>query len=76
MSRPATEAHAPKKEAERRGEEDPDGQEQDRADEAVKKPRIVKPVVVAPPVKEAPPVMVEVIQGNSRSTVKFTEEGR
>jgi len=38
MSRPATEAHAPKKEAERRGEEDPDGQEQDRADEAVKNP--------------------------------------
>lgn len=39
-------------------------------------PRVVKPVVVVPVVKEAPPVMVEVIQGNSRSTVKFTEEGR
>jgi pilus assembly protein CpaB len=39
-------------------------------------PRVVKPVVVVPVVKEAPPVMVEVIQGNSRSTVKFSEEGR
>jgi len=39
-------------------------------------PRPVKPEVVAPPVKEAPPVLVEVIQGNSRSTVKFAEEGR
>jgi pilus assembly protein CpaB len=37
---------------------------------------VVKPVVVAPVVKEAPPVLVEVIQGNSRSTVKFAEEGR
>jgi len=36
----------------------------------------VKPVVLVPVVKEAPPVMVEVIQGNSRSTVKFAEEGR
>ncbi len=40
-----------------------------------RRPRAVKPVVVVPVVKEAPPVMVEVIQGNSRSTVKF-EEGR
>jgi len=39
-------------------------------------PRAVKPAVVVPVVKEAPPVMVEVIQGNSRSTVKFAEEGR
>ncbi len=39
-------------------------------------PRPVKPAVVAPPVKEAPPVLVEVIQGSSRSTVKFAEEGR
>ena len=39
-------------------------------------PRAVKPVVVVPVVKEAPPVQVEVIQGNSRSTVKFAEEGR
>ncbi len=37
-------------------------------------PKVVKPVVVAPPVKEAPPVMVEVIQGSTRNTVKFTEE--
>lgn len=37
---------------------------------------VVKPVVLAPPVKEAPVVQVEVIQGNSRSTVKFAEEGR
>ncbi len=39
-------------------------------------PREVKPVVVVPVVKEAPPVQVEVIQGNSRSTYKFAEEGR
>jgi type I restriction enzyme M protein len=38
MSRPTTEACAPKKEAERRDEEDPDGLDQDKADEAVKKP--------------------------------------
>ena len=46
------------------------------ADIGERRPRVVKPVVVVPVVKEAPPVMVEVIQGNSRSTVKFAEEGR
>ena len=46
-------------------------------DVAERRPRpVVKPAVVVPVVKEAPPVMVEVIQGNSRSTVKFSEEGR
>jgi pilus assembly protein CpaB len=45
-------------------------------DEVVRKPRVVKPAVVVPVVKEAPPVMIEEIQGSSRSTVKFTEEGR
>jgi len=44
--------------------------------EVVRKPRVVKPAVVAPVVKEAPPVMVEVIQGDSRNTVKFAEESR
>jgi len=44
--------------------------------EMVRKPRVVKPAVVAPVVKEAPPVMVEVIQGDSRNTVKFAEESR
>jgi pilus assembly protein CpaB len=38
-------------------------------------PRIVMPVVVAPVVKDTP-VTVEVIQGNSRSTVKFSEGDR
>jgi pilus assembly protein CpaB len=41
-----------------------------------RRPRAVKPAVVVPVVKEAPPVTVEVIQGDSRSTVKFAEEGR
>lgn len=44
MSRPTTEVCAPKKEAERRREEDPDGLEQDRADEAVKDPNGAKGV--------------------------------
>jgi pilus assembly protein CpaB len=47
------------------------------ADEVVKRPpRVVKPVVVVPVVKERPPVVVEVIQGDNRSTVKFSQEGQ
>jgi pilus assembly protein CpaB len=41
------------------------------------KPRVVvKPAVVLPVVKQAPPVVVEVIQGDKRSTVKFSEESQ
>jgi pilus assembly protein CpaB len=35
-----------------------------------------RPVRVAPVVKAPPPVTVEVIQGNTRNSVKFTEESR
>jgi pilus assembly protein CpaB len=44
--------------------------------EEPKKPRVVKPAVVVPVVKEPPPVTIEVIQGDTRSTVKFAEESR
>jgi pilus assembly protein CpaB len=44
--------------------------------EQPKKPQHVAPAVVVPVVKEPPPVTVEVIQGDTRSTVKFTEASR
>jgi pilus assembly protein CpaB len=37
---------------------------------------VVKPAVLVQPAKEKAPVVVEVIQGNSRNSVKFTEESR
>jgi pilus assembly protein CpaB len=40
------------------------------------RPRVVKPAVILPVVKQPAPVVVEVIQGNTRSTVKFTEESQ
>jgi pilus assembly protein CpaB len=45
-------------------------------DEAEKPARRERPVKVAPVVKAPPPVTVEVIQGNTRNSVKFTEESR
>jgi hypothetical protein len=44
--------------------------------EQPKRPQHVAPAVVVPVVKEPPPVTVEVIQGDTRSTVKFTEASR
>lgn len=43
-------------------------------EEAAEKPRRAKPVAAAPVVKGPPPVTVEVIQGNTRNSVKFTTE--